>query len=186
MLRFRQAHGVNQVCENPWCTYRSKADYANRAESALKNPPSCLTGMPQSFEPRRSQPQGTAIHTELLMSPLVSGHPETLSAEDRDVPSAVNGPLPCRPPPSPLQRWLFAPAGPNATSRFVCPRSTRLAPRWRKWPLTYELLSKSKILIFRQFFWVVSDQVKNPLTLEKMKLNLFRRTRLQALKFFIF
>ena len=55
---------------------------------------------------------------------------ETSSTERQAVPSAVNGPLACRPPPNPFQGDYSHSPGPERDFTFVCPRSTRLATRW--------------------------------------------------------
>ncbi len=57
------------------------------------------------------------------------------------LPSAGNGPLPCRPPPRPLQGRRFPPPGPERNLYVPVPALSRTRPSVALWLLTYELLS---------------------------------------------
>src|SRR5919109_3241694 len=70
------------------------------------------------------------------MSSLASEHLKLLSPRGRAVPSAVNGPVPCRPPPSPLQGWLLHRPGQNRRLSS-CARALHDSPFGGSWPLTY-------------------------------------------------
>src|SRR5688500_2113934 len=48
---------------------------------------------------------------------MLTEHRDTVSSlRGEPFPAALNGPLPCRPPPDPLQKCLFLPSGPDRNS----------------------------------------------------------------------
>src|ERR671919_435953 len=65
--------------------------------------PRLVSSFHTGLEPIRYELQG-----QLLMGWFISmWTPDIYSTEARALPSAVNGSVACRPPPRPLQRWLF-------------------------------------------------------------------------------
>jgi hypothetical protein len=51
------------------------------------------------------------------------------SLRGKPLPAALNGPLPCRPPPEPLQRCLFLPLGPERNLNVSLSAASMARPR---------------------------------------------------------
>jgi hypothetical protein len=74
-------------------------------------------------------------------SPMLEKRRHTVSSlRGKPFPAALNGPLPCRPPPDPLQRCLFLPSGPERNLNVSLSAASMAPPsaRRREKPGRYE------------------------------------------------
>jgi hypothetical protein len=117
---------------------------------------------------------------KLLRSSQISRQFPVFKSKGRAVPSAGNEPVPCRPPPDPLQGRLFQRSGPERFLQIRVPALSTTRPMGFECLLTNELLSNlpDATLIHRRKFVgntsVMTETTVNGLTaglLSAIKLN---------------